>query len=195
MRTRVRDGDIRPKVPMRKTLPRIETTRNGLLRVPRNIWILVGLVILGLGAGGSALSIQTRKPVVVTSETVNAGPEKKPEFKAATPVEAETTPEIKYDAEKKVVNFVDKIDGVSITVSQQQLPEGFKANPAESVRKLAEQFSANEKITADDLTAYIGTSEKGPQSVVTYKGDLLILMYSQSKISSNSWGEYISKLK
>lgn len=219
MSSRMRDGDIRPKAPVYKTPPRLENNNNGSVfrrsliagavifrnismavtswnvRLPKKAWAAFGLVIVGLGASGAILSMSSTKPALVRTEALEVKPEIKPEFKAAMPAEAKSPTDLKYDADKKVINYADKIDGVAITVSQQQLPAGFKENPAESVRKLAEQFSANDKLTVGEYTIYVGTSEKGPQSVVTYKGNLLIFLTSQSKISNTSWGDYISKLK
>ncbi len=94
-----------------------------------------------------------------------------------------------------VFAFVDQINGVQVNVSEQPLPESFKKNTSESISKLAEQFTANEKLTVEGLTAYIGTSEKGPQSVIFAKGDLLVLLKSSDKIPSEIWGVYVASLK
>ena len=94
-----------------------------------------------------------------------------------------------------VFAYVDSINGVQINVSQQPLPQSFKQDTTGSIEKLAEQFYAKDKITVDELTAYVGTSEKGPQSVVLAKKDLLILIKSTEKIPNDLWGVYISSLK
>lgn len=94
-----------------------------------------------------------------------------------------------------VYAFADKINNISISISEQPLPEDMKQNPSESIRHLAESFSANEKITISDIMIYIGTSAKGPQSAIFYKNNLLILIKSTAKISNDNWVNYVSNLR
>lgn len=94
-----------------------------------------------------------------------------------------------------VFAFADKIGAATITVSQQPLPKSFKPEVSKNVEDLAKQFSANEKITVDDSTAYVGTSVKGPQSVVLAKNDLLILIKASGAVSTPEWAEYIKGLQ
>lgn len=94
-----------------------------------------------------------------------------------------------------VYAYADAIDHVTITVSQQPLPKSFKPEVATHVADLAKQFTANEKITAGDVTAYVGTSIKGPQSVIFSKDDLLILIKSTGKLTNDQWSGYISTLQ
>jgi hypothetical protein len=93
-----------------------------------------------------------------------------------------------------VFAFVDNIDGVQLNVSQQALPFKLRSNPDE-VRKLAEQFSANRTIDIGGDAAYIGTSDKGPQSVILAKNDLLILIKSSGKLTDQQWKDYIDSLR
>jgi hypothetical protein len=94
-----------------------------------------------------------------------------------------------------VFAYVDNINGIQVSVSQQPLPHNFEKNTQESISKLAEQFTANKKIEAGDTTAYLGTSEKGPQSVIFAKQNLLILIKSSQQIPDEIWGVYIATLK
>ncbi len=94
-----------------------------------------------------------------------------------------------------VYAYTDKVGDISVIVSQQQLPKSFKAETATRIEEVAKQFTANDKITAGDTTAYIGTSIKGPQSVVFSKNDLLILIKSSAKVPNDQWVKYISSLK
>lgn len=93
-----------------------------------------------------------------------------------------------------VFAYADKIGGVAIAVSQQPLPASFKGSVASSVAELAKGYNATVKVEAKDTTAYIGTSAKGPQSVIFTKKDLLILIKSQQKISNDDWSKYITSL-
>ncbi len=91
--------------------------------------------------------------------------------------------------------YVDKIDEVPINVSQQPLPESLKNDTDTKIASLAKDYNATTKLDADGTTAYLGTSAKGPQSVILTKDDLLILIKSEKKIQNNSWVRYISSLK
>lgn len=86
--------------------------------------------------------------------------------------------------------YSDSIDDVTVRVSEQQLPSG-----SQSVTEIAKGYNATNKITAGKLTAYIGTSFKGPQSVIFAKNNLLILIGSTATINNNSWVSYITSLE
>lgn len=90
--------------------------------------------------------------------------------------------------------YIDKIGNTQINVSQQLLPDSLKPDTAEKVEQLAKGFGANEKVTVDGITVHIGTSEKGPQSVIFSKNDLLILIKSSVRIDSNEWAKYVNSL-
>lgn len=94
-----------------------------------------------------------------------------------------------------VYAYQDKINSIKINVSEQPLPKNFRDNPAGSVAKLAEQFSANQQIHADDATVYIGNSTSGVQSIVMTKKDLLILIRSDGQIPDETWADYINSLR
>jgi hypothetical protein len=103
--------------------------------------------------------------------------------------------DVRYNSERKLVNFKDSIGGVEITVSQQPLPEGFKEDTDNKVKKLAEDFSATKSIATANPTAYIGTSIKGPQTVIFTKKDLLVFIQSTKVIDEHDWAEYITNLQ
>lgn len=90
--------------------------------------------------------------------------------------------------------YTDKINGVPINVSQQSLPESFKTNVDQQVAEQAKQFGATTVIDDEGLKFYIGTSAKGPQSVVTAKNGVLILIMSQSKVENAAWTDYVKAL-
>ena len=77
----------------------------------------------------------------------------------------------------------------------QPIPSTFKPAIGDNVKKVAEQFSANTVLSVDNGAAYLGTSAKGPQSFVGYRGDLLVFMTSQQKIADKAWADYFDSLK
>lgn len=93
-----------------------------------------------------------------------------------------------------VYAYVDRIDGIAINISQQPLPKDFQASTKEHVAELAKKFNATTEIDASGTTVYIGTSAKGPQSVIFTKNNLLILIKSQQKIDNTSWQRYAESL-
>jgi hypothetical protein len=94
-----------------------------------------------------------------------------------------------------VYAYVDKIGGVQVNVSEQPLPASFKGNPDQQLSQLAQNFDATSKVTAGGSTVYIGTSAKGPQSVLLTKSNLLILIKSTSPIDNAAWTTYINSLQ
>lgn len=96
-----------------------------------------------------------------------------------------------------VFAFSDSLDGTKVIVSQQPLPKEFQSGDKnEAIEDLAKGYNANRFITATGNTKiYIGTSAKGPQSVIFTKRNLLILIKSQATITDDSWISYVNSLK
>lgn len=94
-----------------------------------------------------------------------------------------------------VFAYHDYIGKIPINVSQQPLPDEFKEDVESSIAELAHGYHADTSIEAGDTTAYIGTSAKGPQSVILAKNDLLILIKSSVAINDKLWVRYIDSLK
>lgn len=94
-----------------------------------------------------------------------------------------------------VYTYTDTIDEITINVSEQPLPDSFKADTAEKIEAMAKDFNATGKITVGGTIVHIGASDGGPQSVIFNKNDLLILIKSSARLDNNQWAEYISKLR
>ena len=91
--------------------------------------------------------------------------------------------------------YVDTINGVTVNISQQQLPGKFKADVSNKMLEMARAYNANVKLDVDGIKVYIGTSAKGPQSVLLTKDGVLILMKSWSTIPDSDWTSYIKSLE
>lgn len=93
--------------------------------------------------------------------------------------------------------YADTISGTPIIVSQQELPEDFKNTADEQIDTLAEGYHANHIIYAGggSIKVYVGTSSKGPQSVILTKSSLLLLIKSSAKIADDVWINYIDSLQ
>ncbi len=94
-----------------------------------------------------------------------------------------------------VYAYSDTIFGTPINVSQQPLPKEFKPDTADQVAELAKGYHADHFITVKDTKVYIGTSAKGPQSVIFVKGETLILIKSSAKLSDDQWTSFVDSLR
>lgn len=91
--------------------------------------------------------------------------------------------------------FSDTIENISVTVSQQQLPQAFQVDTDAKVAELAKNYNATNILEESGSKIYIGNSAKGPQSVILTKKSLLILIKSQQKISDAAWIAYVASLR
>ncbi len=172
-----------PKLPKNLTYKRLGIVSGALAVV-----LVVGIIALGAKndkqkpGSTEVLGSNSRNVNFAYNLPTGAGHEIKPE-------------EVRYDSSRKVVNYKDSIGGVEITVSQQPLPDDFDKDTTEKVKKLAEGFSATKTVATANPTAYIGTSVKGPQTVIFSKKDLLVFIQSTKEIDDHDWAEYITNLK
>ena len=95
----------------------------------------------------------------------------------------------------EVYTFIDTINGVTVRVSEQPLPDNLKTDTANQIENMANNINATSKITVGNIIAYIGTSANGPQSVIFAKNDILILITSTTVISNDHWANYINSLQ
>lgn len=154
--------------------------------------VLVGAGVFGIVELRNQTSGADNEGKGVLSENTET-----PTFEYSLPKgnEAVVDGNVRYDSEKKVVNFQDSIGTTTIVVSQQPLPAGFENDTQEQVRKLAEGFSATKVLSTANPTAYLGTSVKGPQTVIFSKNNLLVFIQSAKRIDDKDWAEYITNLQ
>lgn len=169
------------------------------LKLPyRSIGIItaagVGLVIVTAGSIYGVKSFTKSSPV----EVQEIGPSQTvPSFETLAPnVNSKVEKTATYDDEKKVASYNDKIAGTDVTVSQQPLPDSFKASPMDEVEKLAKNFKATKRINTGKVIAFTGiSSEDGTQTVIFAKKDLLIFIRATKELNSNNLAAYIDNLK
>jgi hypothetical protein len=183
-----------PKIKLPKLPAKLSAkVANKRVRIAASASLLVLVV-----AGVSVQSLLSRQSKDDGSKGVLSTQDQKPDFTTLLPEGKESNTvsgDVAYDALRKVTSYTDTIMGQNVTVSQQPLPEDFKDNPDEKVKKLAEGFSATDLISTSSPKAYLGTSIKGPQTVIFTKNGLLIFILSTGKIDKHDWAEYITKLK
>ncbi|HET9721527.1 MAG TPA: hypothetical protein VFP32_00665 [Candidatus Saccharimonadales bacterium] len=188
---------------------KLELDTKGLIaaihRVSRRIWIGIGSLALAIIL--SVVFYQLFSGPGSTQAEATGRPSSPPVLERGTPSFSTILPSGKSIASlggwarvsppdrDPVYAYADKINNIQIDVSEQPLPDNFKNNTDDKIQQLAQGFNATDKITAQDITVYIGTSSKGPQSVIFTEHGLLILIKSNSMLSNNQWIAYISSMK
>lgn len=163
----------------------------------KTLVIAASLILAGVVVGGVAM-----RSVVDTAENQahqTAADGISPEFRALLPKNTtiselggwnkQTSPsgETYYD-------FVDSINGATIRVSQQKLPESLKQNTDDSIATLAKGYNANRSFDAGGIKIYIGINTKGQQSLIFTRDSLLVFIVSGQTIPDDAWKDYIAKL-
>ena len=91
--------------------------------------------------------------------------------------------------------FVDQVSTTSIVVTEQKLPKDLQDNPDSKIKEIAKNYNASDKLSTENLTAYIGTNADGPQSIIATDGKLLILIQSTSMVHDSDWVDYLDSFK
>lgn len=148
------------------------------------IGILVGLIITTQRNNSEKVSQQTTTELPTFQTILPTG-------KSVQDVQGKM---LRPPNSEPVFSYNDKINGKTINVTQQPLPESFKNDPTTKVAEMAKNFNATNQIEAGNTIVYIGTSAKGPQYAIFSKSDLLILIKSEEKIDDGAWTIYINSL-
>lgn len=164
--------------------------------------IVIAVIATGAGVGYIVIPDKPSSPAAVNEvagvQNTNQGQSTDdPSFSIVTPggkkfegIER-TTP-----SNTQVFSYKDTIDSVGVEVTQQPMPESFSSDRDNKLQQLANSYYMGSIIQIDDNKIYHGLSEKtGTQSVVLIKGDVLIFMRIDKKVSDDALMEYIVALK
>lgn len=151
---------------------------------------LIAVIVFSLSMIAVQLISSNKSQEVAAVDGASA--QSKPDFKLVYP--AGSKKDTSYDANKKVASFNDQIGDTQVTISQQSLPVNFRYDPNGEVEKLAKQINANTKLGAEGVSAFMGQSIKGPQTVVFSKNGLLIFIKSEKMVDTKNWNDYVSSL-
>lgn len=100
-----------------------------------------------------------------------------------------------YDGKRQMYKYDDVHNGVTMTISQQPLPDSLRANPKE-IQKIAESIGAKEKVVTTNGDAYISTDDKtATQRVVVAHRQLLVFIQSSKSMTNAEWVSYIQQLQ
>lgn len=100
-----------------------------------------------------------------------------------------------YDGKRQMYKYDDVYNGVTMTISQQPLPDNLRSNPKE-IQKVAESIGAKEKVATTNGDAYISTDDKtATQRVVVAHRQLLVFIQSSKSMTNAEWVSYIQQLQ
>lgn len=211
------DEDLRKvEVNIKLSLPKVNVARfknvNKITSLPKQIVksarqkfsrksLLIGslaliLIVAGIVVGNKYL-LNDNKPsksgVLATdgaSEFTND-----PKFEIVKPKGRDIAREkIVYDPKRNFAKYEDDINGTPVTVSQQPLPETFKADPASGAAKVAKDFGATEELLFEQQKMYYGIDEKGPQTLIFTKNNLLVFIATSKEVEKQSLQVYAGNL-
>lgn len=189
------------------SLPKVRLPKMSKLRLPRitkykrNLLVVAGLVIVGGALGTAAFNLLPAKMGGGKGVLDANNGSQTPNYSTILP-EGKSVDQlggwfrVSPPGEDPAYAYADTLNGITINVTQQPLPEDFKSDPQGKLIKLAEQFGATRELSTPDGTKFfVGVSEQGPESTLLIKNELLILIKSQTAVDDNRWIEYISHLK
>lgn len=165
------------------------------------VFILAGIIIIALPytKHNATKTLDTNTSVSSTDRKIGKLTKGEPEFDALIP-DGKTIDQlggwtvVSPPDSDPAYSFADYIDGVKVIVSQQKMPEGISEDGSLNIDQIAAGYNANEKLNVGGKIVHLGSSSKGPQSLITEKSGLLILIKSTSKIDNDSWTAYINSL-
>lgn len=174
-------------------------------RTPRMLLKLLLGIITIISIGTAASYVFTHQPKSTsnvspstTTEHSDTGKvsQESPGFKALTPTGADVTwTHLAPPNSADFYAFTDRLEGVSIRVSEQPLPDNFLDDPSGSLAQLARDYNANRNLSVNGITVYVGTSTKGQQSLLFTTDSLLVLITSDSTLNDKQWTDYITSLQ
>lgn len=176
-------------------------TRLQALELKRHPALMAGAaVIVAVGLFG-LFSVLAKDPALVSDTPKNAQQQAEADFDPLVPLEnladasgKQSKPEFKYDQEKKVLGYVAEFNTANLTISQQQVPEDFKSNPAK-LMSVADSIKASKHIETQKGTAYIATDDKTKaQMAVFATDDVLVFIRSNKQLDEDEWKLYINQL-
>lgn len=99
-------------------------------------------------------------------------------------------------ADVEYVTYVDTIDGVSFTVTQQMAPDDVAQGGEQQVEKLAQSLpiSAEEKFQVDDTMVFVGVSSNNKQTLTFSRESVLVFVNADGVIAESFWAAYLGSL-
>lgn len=202
--------EINISIPEKIALPKLPKLpaaklHNRLRRIPKKVYLWGGIILVVLLVGWASLIITDKLRKTGTTFFTKNGTavtelgQEQPTFDTVLPKGKSIADfggwtRVSPSDRNAVFAYVDHIGKVQINVSEQPLPDAFDGDIENQIGYLAKGYHADVKIDADGTDVYVGTSAKGPQSVIFTKNGLLMLIKSSAKISDDDWAAYVRSL-
>ncbi len=148
------------------------------------------LAVLGLVWGGFVLASHIKSSG--QAKTLGAAAVKA-DFNPIVPQDSNQNISTTENNHQKIVTYQDNFAGATLIVSQQKLPDNFKADP-QAITKL-DQFKSAEPLDTPKGKLYITTNATGQQWAAMTYNDVLIFFQTHNRISLDNWYKYINQLK
>lgn len=184
-----------PKLPKPKLVREAILASIRRIRWNRRTQIISGALAVVIVGGITYAVISAQNHPKTTSTTIAQKPTYQTIVPSNKPASSLKWQRVSPPNGDPVFAYADTINGVSIFVSQQPIPDSFQPNVDDKVAELAASYTATDKISAGSTPIYVGTSAQGPQSVIFSKNNLLVLIKSASKVSDDAWASYASSLQ
>ncbi len=195
---------IRFKTFMWPFIKRLPKTRRKTIKLIIAMVCLVGIVLIGAGYiihskqnANNQAPDQSAAPSIKSSSQPPGLIKGTPAYSVLLPANKNITASDGWvrPGDKSVFVYIDTINNITVSVSEQPLPDDFQTDTSQQMEQLARAEKANEKITVGTTTVYIGKTAKGPQSIFFTRNNLLILIKSDDLITNDQWAAYINSLQ
>lgn len=93
-----------------------------------------------------------------------------------------------------VFSYKDDVDGTAIQLTQQELPENFKKNPAELQNFAKDKYFTQKTIQIDTTQVFAGLNQNGTQTAVFAKDGLLVFIKADKELTEVQWVQYVTNL-
>lgn len=104
---------------------------------------------------------------------------------------------VQYDSARQLYKYNDTYLGISLTVSQQPLPDNLRNSP-DALKTLAASIGANEMVTTTNGTVYISTSKESKlttQRLVFASKQILVFIQANGVLKNPEWVKYVQALQ
>lgn len=162
------------------------------------VWGGVGVVLLSFIFGTpKILQYFSSRSQTKTNKALSSA--KAPSYAPLTPetvIKEGQVSGAQYDSKRQLYKYDDEYKGVSLTVSQQPLPNQLRENPAKIADIAKASINATEKIHSTNGDVYIVTDEKtGTQRLVLVHRQLLVFIQSYDHLENVDWLVYVQSLR
>lgn len=175
------------------------------LRLPAVPWrrvLKISLVVVLVGGAIVATPYIIKAVGGKGSTSTNTGSSTTKQQPAYAPLEPTTSSaatshvqNVEYDSAKQLYKYNDTYEGVSLTVSQQPLPDDLRNNP-DKLKALAASIGANEAVTTTNGTVYISTDANlTTQRLVFASKQILVFMQANGVLKNPEWVKYVQALQ